>query len=318
MGFTFGIFLNNYKLLPALISLLETRNLTESAKQLHVTQSAMSKTLTQIRDAFGDPILIRQSNRYVLTHRGEVLKQQLPGLIQQLDGLYLPDTLDLAQCERRFTFASSDYVAQAVYPKVCQQVALLAPNASVEFQLWHKDSLETLSERPLDVVSTIVDEVPENLYGEAMAEDQHVVVMRKQHPLALKALSLDDYVKAKHVMITGGGDKDGPVERALALQSMQRQVFANVPFFQAAIELLMITDTLLTTPLHIAADFAQRFELQICPLPLNLIAHQYYLLWHARYQSDPEHLWFRQLCIPALTEHLQRTVADGMKIIHSN
>ncbi|QSA19978.1 LysR family transcriptional regulator, partial [Vibrio furnissii] len=51
--------MNNYKLLPALMALLETRNLTDAARRLNVTQPAMSKALRLIRDEFQDPILIR-------------------------------------------------------------------------------------------------------------------------------------------------------------------------------------------------------------------------------------------------------------------
>jgi DNA-binding transcriptional LysR family regulator len=310
--------LNNYKLLPALISLLQTRNLTESAKALHVTQSAMSKTLGQIREAFDDAILIREANRFVLTQRAEILKQQLPALMQQLDSLYLPESLNLAQCQRQFSFASSDYVAQAVFPRVCEAVERNAPNAGIVYQLWDKSHLERLAELPLDLVSTIAQTIPENLYGKEMATDSQVVLMRSSHPLAGQHLSLDDYAKAKHIVITGGGDKDSPVESALAKQGKQRTVFARVPFFQAAIELIKSTDTLLTTPLHIAVDFSQRYDIKIKPLPVDIEAHHYYLLWHAKYQKDPEHQWFRALCFTILSKHLNDSIAQGMKLLHGN
>ncbi|WP_293132099.1 LysR family transcriptional regulator [Moritella sp.] len=77
--------MNNYKLLPALMSILQTRNLTESARQLNVTQSAISKTLTQIRAAFDDKIVIREGNQFILTRKGEELKTQLPVLMQTFD-----------------------------------------------------------------------------------------------------------------------------------------------------------------------------------------------------------------------------------------
>ncbi|MDE9590783.1 LysR family transcriptional regulator, partial [Xenorhabdus bovienii] len=57
--------LNNYKLLPPLVSILQTLNLTESAKQLGVTQSAMSKILNQLREDFHDKIIIRESNKFI-------------------------------------------------------------------------------------------------------------------------------------------------------------------------------------------------------------------------------------------------------------
>jgi len=54
----------------------------------------MSKTLTQVRQAFNDPIVIREGSLFVLTHRGEQLKSQLPVLMRQLDDLYLPGLMD--------------------------------------------------------------------------------------------------------------------------------------------------------------------------------------------------------------------------------
>jgi DNA-binding transcriptional LysR family regulator len=222
---------NNYKLLPALISILQTRNLTESAKNLNVTQSAMSKTLTQIRQAFNDPIVIREGSLFVLTYRGEQLKSQLPVLMQQLDDLYLPSSMDSLQCRRRFIFASSDYVAQAIFPAILHQVEMVAPHVSIEYQLWEKGKLNDLSQSSLDLVTTITNTIPENLHGTMMAEDQLAVLFSSSHPLASQPLSIDQYLSAKHILISGGGDKDSLIDRALASSGRERNIFAQVPFF---------------------------------------------------------------------------------------
>ncbi|WP_042146154.1 MULTISPECIES: LysR family transcriptional regulator [unclassified Pseudoalteromonas] len=307
--------MNNYKLLPALISLLHTRNLTESAKALNVTQSAMSKTLSQIRDAFHDPILIREANHFVLTQRGEELKTQLPSIIQTLDNLYLPKTLDLIQCKRKFKLASSDYVSQFILPQISAQMVKSAPDISIEYQLWQKNWLTELSHKSLDLVSTIIDTVPENLYGKKMAEDELVIVMRNSDPKVESPFTIKDYTQAKHIVISGGGDKDSPVDSALAELGKKRNVFASVPFFQSAIELLLQTDTILTTPLHIAADFSQLHDLQIKPLPLDIKPHEYYILWHAKNNLDPEHKWFREICYQACKSHLEKTISYGLKVL---
>lgn len=309
--------MNNYKLLPALVSLLQTRNLTASAEALNVTQSAMSKTLSQIREAFGDQILVREANRFVLTRRAQELQQQLPNLMAQLDELYLSKPLDLARCERRFTFASSDYVAQAVFPRVCEGLHQQAPLAGIEYLVWHKDLLMQLHEHPVDVVSTIAQEIPENLYGKKMAQDTQVCIFRPEHPLSSQAWNLEQYIAAQHILITGGGDKDTPVDSALLQLGLKRRIFARMPFFQGAVELLKTTDTVMTTPLHIAADFAIRYGLQLRPLPIELPPHDYYLLWHAKHHQDSEHRWFRELCFELLRRHLNDSVAQGMKLIHS-
>jgi len=162
-------------LLPSLLSLLNTRNITESAKALNVTQSAMSKTLTQIREAFNDPILVREANHFVLTQRGEALKEQLPSLIQTLDNLYLPKELDITSCQRKFVLASSDYVSQFILADICAKMVEDAPEVIIEYQLWQKNWLHELSQRPVDLVSTIVDEIPENLYGKKTTEAENKI-----------------------------------------------------------------------------------------------------------------------------------------------
>ncbi|PHM73679.1 HTH-type transcriptional regulator LeuO [Xenorhabdus kozodoii] len=100
--------------------------------------------------------------------------------------------------------------------------------------------------------------------------------------------------------------------------NLNRHVYATVPFFQAAIELLLKTDTMLTIPLHIAADFAQHHDLKIKYLPIDIKAQQYYLLWHEKYYQDPAHRWFRDICFPLIKAHLDRTIKLGMKLIHTH
>ncbi|MEH6448152.1 MAG: LysR family transcriptional regulator [Oleispira sp.] len=310
--------MNNYKLLPALISILTTRNLTESAKELNVTQSAMSKTLSQIRQAFDNEILIRQGGQFLLTQRGEQLKTQLPILMQQLDDLYLPPAINLQRCNRVFRFASSDYVAQAVFPQILKNVEQAAPNVAIEYLLWDKQKLVESFSHSVDLVTTIADTIPENLYGQLLGEDQSVVIFSTTHPLADKELTLDDYLAARHVLISGGGDKDSLIDQSLKTKGQARKIIATVPFFQSAIELLLTTDSLLTIPLHIAAEFSKRFALQVKPLPMLVKPHNYYVLWHAKYQQDPEHHWFRELCIPALKNHLETRIQQGMKLLHAS
>ncbi|MBE0365015.1 hypothetical protein PULV_a3316 [Pseudoalteromonas ulvae UL12] len=310
--------MNNYKLLPALMSLLNTRNLTESAKQLNVSQSAMSKTLILIRQSFNDPILIREGNSFRLTHRAEQLKQQLPTLLSSIDALYLPESFDLALCDRQFNLASSDYVAQFVLPEICHQMQHQASHATINYQLWQSAWLSELADQNIDLVSTIADGIPENLYGIQMTEDPLVVVMRKGHPLSQFDLDLKLYCDARHIVISGGGDKDSALHIALNKLNKQRKIFANVPFFQTAIELLSTTDTILTTPLHIAATYAKRNNLVIKPLPLVVKNNHYYVLWHAKYHHDPAHKWFRELCFPLFKQHILTTVQLGQTLIHQN
>ncbi|CAM2070751.1 LysR family transcriptional regulator [Sulfidibacter corallicola] len=310
--------MNNYKLLQPLAAILETQSITKSAQKCNVTQSAMSKTLGQIREAFHDDILIREGNHYVLTKRGQELREQLPLLLAQVDALYVPKVMDPKTCTRNFSFATSDFGAQAIFPEICRSIEKEAPLVSVECRLWRTRQALDLAKDSLDLVSTLAVAIPENLCGKIMAQDRLAVVFREGHPLSRGSMSLQDYIEARHVLIMGGGDKDSDVDRALARMGMRRNIFARVTFFQAAFEILVRSNALITTPLHIAADFTKRYELQLRPLPLDVEPHHYYLLWHGKHHHDPEHQWFRELCFPILKGQLEETIASGMKLIHTH
>ncbi|KHE16419.1 LysR family transcriptional regulator [Aeromonas hydrophila] len=308
----------NLNLLPTLKVLLETRNISRAAELLHLSQPSISKQLGQLRSEFGDELLVREGQRWLLTPRAEALAAQLADSLGALERLYEAPGFDPSRCERVFRLASSDYVAQHILPDICAALAREAPLAALEYSLWDKRLLPQLWQSELDMVSTITELVPDQIRGLHQGEDRLVVLMGGHHPLAGRSLSLDDYLSWPHLQVSGGGDKDSPVEQVLAPQGLSRRWFARVPFFQAAVEVLLRTDCLLTTPAHIAWQLSCEHALHFCDLPFASRTQQYHLLWHQRHHQDPAHKWFRELAYPFLREHLQRTVAASRKVLNQS
>ncbi|WP_204478231.1 LysR family transcriptional regulator [Aeromonas veronii] len=305
----------NLNLLPTLKVLLETRNISRAAELLHLSQPSISKQLAQLRSEFDDELLVREGQRWLLTPRAELLAAQLADSLDALERLYEAPGFDPSRCERVFRLASSDYVAQHILPDICAALAKEAPLAALEYSLWDKRQLPQLWQSELDLVSTITELVPEQIRGLHQGEDRLAVLMGCHHPLAGKALSLDDYLAWPHLQVSGGGDKDSPVEQVLAPQGLSRRWFARVPFFQAAVEVLLRTDCLMTTPAHIAWQLSCGLELTFVDLPFATRDQQYHLLWHQRHHQDQAHRWFRELAYPFLRDHLQRTVGESRKLL---
>ena len=303
----------NLNLLPTLKVLLETRNISRAAELLHLSQPSISKQLAQLRSEFDDELLVREGQRWLLTPRAEALVVQLADSLGALERLYEAPGFDPSRCERVFRLASSDYVAQHILPDICAALAKEAPLAALEYSLWDKHQLPQLWQSELDLVSTITEQVPDQIRGLHQGEDRLAVLMGRHHPLAGKALSLDDYLAWPHLQVSGGGDKDSPVEQVLAPQGLSRRWFARVPFFQAAVEVLLRTDCLMTTPAHIAWQISCGHEITFVDLPFATRDQQYHLLWHQRHHQDPAHRWFRELAYPFLRDHLQHTVDESRK-----
>jgi DNA-binding transcriptional LysR family regulator len=293
----------NLNLLRTLDVLLDTCNLTAAAGILGLTQSALSRQLVQLRGQFGDPLLVREGQRFLPTRRAEALRGPLKAVLLSLEAVLEGPSFDPAACARTFSIAGSDYLADHLLPALTAAIGTRAPHARLAFQLWEPGYYRLLSDEGVDLVATIADGVPDNLHGRAMGEDRPVCAMRAAHPLARQqALGLDDYVRWPHLRVSGGSDKDGFVDRILAEQGLRRQVRLTVPFFSSALRIAGNEDLLWTMPEHMAVQLARHTALVWKPLPFDAPSYRYWLLWHARYHPDAAHQWFRNQVDQALRQ----------------
>ena len=285
----------NLNLLRTLQVLLEESHVSRTAERLCVTQSAVSRQLTQLRELFGDPLLIREGNRLLPTPKAKQLKSKVDKILASCQGLLDEPDFSPQQWGGPMVLASSDYVAQYILPDIVARVQQQSPKAIINYRLWSPDYLSNLADLDIQLVSTMLPKIPEGLCGAHIGSDYPVCVMRDQHPLASQpALSLQQLVDYPHMRVSAGGDKDSFVERELKAQGLNRNVQFSVPFFSAAFQTLVRTDMLMVLPEHIARNMQAWFDITYKPLPIPKPEHSYWLLWHPRYESDPAHRWFRE------------------------
>ncbi|MEZ8824055.1 LysR family transcriptional regulator [Vibrio amylolyticus] len=304
--------MNNYKLLRPLYILLKTGSLTESAKQLNVTQSAMSRTLSQIRTAFNDPILIREGKQFVISAKGQALLEQLPTLLETIDDLYDEEAFIPENCEREFVLAYTGFLSESIVPLICKDILSHAPNASLNGQLWQNQRIQALADSTTELVATTLDYFPENIYGKKLMDDEYVVIVSESHPLSQGAITLDAYFSARHILVHGLREMKQYVGEQFDNHNRQRSVLAKTPSFTSAIELACQTEAMVTAPLHIAGEFANHHPIKIKPLPFELPVHSYYLLWHAKNQKDSAHRWLRDETFLVLQKYLKEKHQLGL------
>ncbi|WP_295898827.1 LysR family transcriptional regulator [uncultured Vibrio sp.] len=304
--------MNNYKLLRPLHTLLQTGSLTESAKRLNVTQSAMSRTLSQIRTAFNDPILIREGKQFIVSAKGKELLEQLPTLLETIDGLYDDEAFHPESCSREFVVAYTAFLSESIVPLLCKEILSHAPDASLNGQLWQEQPIQTLADSKAELVATTLDYFPENIYGKKLMDDEYVVIMSDSHPLSTAPISLEGYFSARHILVHGLREMKQYVGEQFERHNKPRSILARTPSFTSAIDLACQTDAMVTAPLHIAGEFAQKRSIAIRSLPFTLPEHSYYLLWHAKNQKDPAHRWFRDEVFLVLQHHLKAQHQVGL------
>lgn len=293
----------NLNLMRSLQVLLEERHVSHAADKLNITQSAASRHLSQLRELFNDPLLIRDGNTLVPTPKALQLQEKLVDWFVGLDDLLIDETFEPTRWREEFVMSSSDYVAQYILPDIIDVFAEQAPNATLSYRLWNPKMLDALSSTDIHLASSMSLEQPSGLCSVQIGEDYPVCIMGEQHPLAEKpSLTVEDLLDYGHIKVIGGGDKDSYVDTALKDLGKQRHIALNVPFFYAATPPLCKHDLLMITPEHIARNFAQQFPLVYKPLPVTTPCYRYWLVWHERYDKTPAHRWARSVIQTAMTQ----------------
>ena len=102
-------------LLVTLQVLIEERNVTRAAERLFITQPAMSRTLSRLRDLFDDPLFTRAARGLIPTPRTEELAELLPDLLASVGQLVTPQSFDPATCEQSFRIAVVEQFGQSLF-----------------------------------------------------------------------------------------------------------------------------------------------------------------------------------------------------------
>ncbi|TPE54172.1 LysR family transcriptional regulator [Maribrevibacterium harenarium] len=286
------------KSLTGLLYLLEECNVGRAADRLFITQSAMSRLLNRLRDAFADPLFIRTSKGMVPTAKAIALEAPVRAMLEQMASLHTIRPFHPATSDRTFRLQTTHYQAQAYVPEIASRFYRQAPQASLETATVGEISLLQQSEANIDaVLCSEYIQVPPHFERMLLGREKFCCVMAKDHPLAQQEqITLDDYLSYSHVLVNMGGGARIFSNDALGERARERRFAFKTPHFLAALETVGRTQLLLSTSGLLSQRFAQQFGLAIRPLPFHFADTHYYLAWPKALTADAGGDWLRQLC----------------------
>ncbi|GAB7126142.1 LysR family transcriptional regulator [Silvimonas sp. JCM 19000] len=295
-------------LLPALEALLTEMSVTRAARRLGLSPSAMSRTLTRLRSATGDPLLVQAGRNLVLTPYAEQLRDQVQGLAQAAQRVLQParSSFDPATLQRTFTLRANDGLVDLVGATLLTALARTAPHVCLRFTPKFDKDAQPLRDGAIDLeIGTLGTLAPE-IKTRLLFEDRFVGICRVGHPLlAHAAITAAHYVSYPHVVVSRKADFAGPVDMALEQLGLRRTVALVVPNFANAMQIVgncdalgLVSSASLGHALASAATGAprlQHFELPVATPTLKIAA-----IWHPRFDADPAHRWLRDLITRAV------------------
>jgi DNA-binding transcriptional LysR family regulator len=280
-------------LLVTLDVLLAESSVARAARRLQLSPSAMSRTLARLREATGDPLLVRAGRDLVPTPRALALRDRVRQLVQDGEAVLRPvDEVRLDQLQRTFTLRTREGFVENFGPALLARVAGQAPGVQLRFMDKPDKDSASLRERSVDLETGVVDaSTSPELRTQALFRDRLVGVVRAGHALCRGKITAARYAEGRHVSVSRRGLDSGPIDEALQALGLQRQVAVLVSGFSAALALARESDLVASVPERHTGKLREGMHSFALPVPMRELTIS--MLWHPRLDADAAHRWLR-------------------------
>lgn len=270
-------------------------SISGAARHLNLTQPAVSHALGRLRERVDDDLFVRRGRKMTPTPRARHLVEPVRQALSTLDQVLNADnTFDPATAQRKLVLGLRDGPEACILPLIVAYLIDKAPGIELQsIQVSRRDMVRELKAGRLDFAIDMQLPVPSEIEQYPIADLSLVVLMRRDHPLASKRLTLPRYLAAGHVLMSSRRRGPGFEDLGLAQAGHQRKIVLRCQHNQAAMEVVAHTDLLLTTSGMLAGRLAPESRFVTAKLPITLPAMSLYAYWHREQNEDPGHRWFR-------------------------
>ena len=259
----------------------------------------MSRSLARLREATGDPLLVRAGRGLVPTPRAQEMRERVRQLVQESESVLRPmEKPDLTLLIRTFTLRTSEGFVENFGPALITRIGIEAPGVRLRFvPKMDKDSTP-LRDGSVDLETGVLGAAmgPE-VRAQALFRDRFVGVVRLGHALCKGRVTLARYAASKHILVSRHGRETGPIDGAMQALGLQRDVVTIVGGFATALALARASDLVATVPERHTGNLRDGLHSFALPVPTPEITVS--LFWHPRLHTDPAHQWLRG-CVRAL------------------
>ena len=299
-------------LLRVFDEVMAERSLTRAARNLSLTQPAVSNALRRLRDTLGDELVKRSGQGMVPTPRALALWPTVREALRQLQESLAPSSFEPAHASSTFVLAMADATAAELVPGLIDILEHEAPGVAMRVvPLTTRDPRRLLDEQAADLAvghfpPVLAELTARAQSGEAVAfshlrlyDGEYVCVMRAGHPLASGPLTLNRFCAARHMLVSFSGRQYGFIDESLASLGRKRQVVLTVNQFFTAGRVVANSNLLTVLPQHFVRVTGIAEQLVLRPLPFDVSPVHVDALWHRRLEQQSAHVWLREAVVRA-------------------
>jgi DNA-binding transcriptional LysR family regulator len=264
---------------------------------LHKSQPAVSGSLAKLRSFFDDPLFVRSGNSMQPTPRAITLIEAARQVLERVGtDMVSSPTFDPATNRQTISIALSDVGEVVFLPGILKDLRRHAPHALVRsVSLPAADVAEGLESGNIDLaIGYFPDLKQSNFFQQALFTDTFASLMRLDHPLTARKLTLKQYLELGHAVVHAESRTEEVMERYLARKKIRRNVVLSTPHFASAPIIVAQSDLIVTIPEPLARYFARvSANVRTVGLPFEPPRIQLKQFWHRKFHHDQRNAWLR-------------------------
>lgn len=245
----------------------DTLNFSEAAKQLYITQSALSQAIKQLEDEIGVPVFNRNSHEVYLTEAGKELVTYAREAIRTADNCTARMN-DLAQMKCGSLRIGVTHSFSLMTTEVLTEFMQLYPGIKVEVIYKTTEELqELLSHHELDfVLSYKPKHTPAQVESTSLVTDRLAVIVQQDHPLAKRqSVTLEELKDYRFVFPSKGMQARNTLDEVLSNTNTELHVCIELNLLSPLLRI--VKNTHLLTILSCSSVNAYGYE-GLCAVPL--------------------------------------------------
>lgn len=288
-------------LLVAFQILLEEQNVSKAADRLFITQSAMSKTLSRLRELFDDHLFTRSAHGMVPTPRAIELHAELEELLLKMDSLVGESEVEPGNFKGRFHISAIDHFTLPMIPSLMGILQEEAPELGIRQSQDVENQFKGMAEGRIDLaIGGRRQEYDDDFIAEVLCQTRPIFLLRAQHPLKeLEAPTWRDIMQYPEVAIKVPSTeyiRGSWLPPSFVRYFNLSTILLETPDYLTALQTIAHTDYLM---------FSQRMSLEFIkatgaissmPLPGKEGSRNVDIMMvhHKRTKNSPLHSWVRE------------------------
>lgn len=288
-------------LLVSLDALLQHMSVTKAARQLGLSQPALSASLARLRRHYNDELLYRVGNDYNLTPLAAELRQRTKLALDGVERVFSAQPeFTPAASTREFGLVVSDYGISILGDTLTELFTDAAPNARLRFRPTSPELVVSAEQTLVGVDLMLVPHgFVTDLPHHDLYRDRWVMIVSSDNDAIGDTLTVEDLHTSPWVVVFHGQTAATPADRQLRMLGIEPRVQVVTESFLTVPNLIVGSNriALLQERLVRLLPLNSGVRTMACPVDVGELMET--MWWHPVYDRDPEHIFLRNLVVQA-------------------